>query len=122
MDPRPGRHVPTRHDTMVIPHRQRFPYGNDVAATRRVGTARASVRGRVGHFAQWSLGRSAARISGRAEAGTSSGSAIASVSTRNSSESESRANAATQVMPSVTLRVERLTDRSSTLNDNHFSV
>jgi hypothetical protein len=122
MDPRLGRRVPTRRDTMVIPHRQRFPYGNDVAATGRVGRARASVRGRVGHFVERPFGRCAARVSGPAEAGTSSGSAIASASARNSSERESRANAAAQVMPSVTLRVERLTDRSSTLNESHFSV
>jgi hypothetical protein len=97
--PQLGRRVPTRRDIIVIPHRERFPYGHDIAATGCVGTARASVRGRAGHFAQWPLGRSAARVSGREEAWSSSRSAAASARAGHSTTSESRTRAAASMRP-----------------------
>src|SRR5207237_9553569 len=48
---------------ILIPHAKRFPYGDDVAAARSTGQARASVRGRVGSRIERSCGYRAARVS-----------------------------------------------------------
>lgn len=99
MNPRCGRRAPLRSDTMVIPYQRRFPYGNDVAAAGRLGTARAPVRGRARHFAQWPRGRRAARVSGRAEAGTSRCPADASAGTGHSTASAGGTRATTTMRP-----------------------
>jgi hypothetical protein len=88
----------TQWGIIVIPPWQRLPYGNDVAATGRVGRTRASVCGRVGHFPERPPGRSAARVSGPEEACSTRG-AIASASAGDSAASQSRTRAPTQVRP-----------------------
>lgn len=92
-----GRRVPIA-GIIVIPLRERSPYGDDVAATGRTGRPRASVRGRVGHITERSSGYSAVRVSGRAQ-GRSSGTATASAGAGDSAASESRTRAAAQMKP-----------------------
>src|SRR5882672_1292898 len=76
-----------------------FTYGNDLAATGRPGRTRTSVRGRIGHFTQWPVGRSTARVSGREEARIAHGTAVANASAGASSgaASHGRASAAASV-------------------------
>lgn len=84
---------------IVIPPGKRAPYGNDVAVTRRVGGTRASVRGRVGHFAEWPPGHRAVRVSGRTEARASRRIATASPGSGDRAASESRTYTATEMKP-----------------------
>ena len=99
------------HGIILIPHAKRFPHGDDLAAARGAGQARASVRGRVGHLIERSSGYRAARVSGcqgiRISRGTAT--AIARAGDRPTSEDGSRA--ATQMKP-LGVAVRHLTNPS----------
>jgi len=84
---------------IVITSGKRAHYGNDVAAAGRVGAARSSVCGRVGHVARRPCGHRAARVPGREEACTSRHTAAASAGADHRAASKSRTRAATQVKP-----------------------
>jgi hypothetical protein len=55
---------------MLIPQQRRFLYGDDTAATRRVGAARTTLRRRARRIAQRAASDRAARVSGRAGTNT----------------------------------------------------
>src|SRR5439155_15480625 len=94
-----------RRGIIVIPSRRTSPYGNDLAATGRLGRTRAALRGRGGHFAQWPVGRSAARVSGREETRTSHGTPTtsASASAGDRAASQGRPSPAPSVSPGWSL-------------------
>ncbi len=84
---------------IAIPHTKRFPYGDDLAATRSAGRARASVRDRVGHLIERSSGYRAARVSRCKGIHTSSGTAIAVTRAGDCPASQGRTRAATPMKP-----------------------
>jgi hypothetical protein len=57
-------------DTILIPQQRRFLYGDDGAATRRVGAARTTLRRRARRIAQRAASDRVARLSGRAGTNT----------------------------------------------------
>src|ERR1700732_1181172 len=97
-------------------------YGNDLTPTGRLGTTRASLRGRVGHFAQWPGGHSATRVSGHAETRTSDGTATANanVGAGDSAASQSRASPAPWLNPGRTFRAQPFDSDSYMRQRNTF--
>ena len=95
---------------IVIPPAKRFPYGDDLAAARSAGRARASVRRRVGHLIERPSGDRAARVSRCEAIRTSSGNtAVARAGDRPASQGRTRA--ATPMKP-LGVAVQHLTNPS----------
>ena len=96
---------------IVIPPAKRFPYGDDLAAARSAGRARASVRSRVGHLIERPSGYRAARVSRSEGIRTSSGTATAVARAGDRPASQGRTRAATQMKP-LGVTVQHLTNPS----------
>src|SRR5439155_11403872 len=96
---------------IVIPPAKRFPYGDDLAAARSSGRARASIRSRVGHLIERPSGYRAARVSRCEGIRTSSGTATAVARAGDRPASQGRTRAATQMKP-LGVAVQHLTNPS----------
>src|SRR5207249_8858457 len=97
---------------IVIPPAKRFPYGDDLAAARSAGRARASVRSRLGHLIERSSGYRAARVSRCEGIRTASGTAAAVARAGDRPASQGRTRAATQMKP-LGVAVQHLRTRAT---------
>ena len=97
---------------IVIPPAKRFPYGDDLAAARSAGRARASGRSRLGHLIERSSGYRAARVSRCEGIRTASGTAAAVARAGDRPASQGRTRAATQMKP-LGVAVQHLRTRAT---------
>ena len=97
---------------IVIPPAKRFPYGDDLAAARSAGRARASVRSRLGHLIERSSGYRAARVSRCEGIRTANGTAAAVARAGDRPASQGRTRAATQMKP-LGVAVQHLRTRAT---------